>query len=106
MAVPRVHLPHRPCKPGVVMTPFVSTFGTRSGCDLLIQSSLGASVQGRVVGRAVLPAAPHDPHPGPCQDAHRVGMVLARGPRPVIDLSGPWAGQATVRGEGCQRYSE
>jgi hypothetical protein len=51
------------------MTPFVSTSGPDSGSDLLIQALSGTSMQGGIVGRSVLPATPHDPNPGPREDA-------------------------------------
>src|SRR5947207_7947256 len=88
------------------MTPLVSTYESNSGRDLWFDALTGAAVQGGVVGCAVLPASPHDPHPGSGQDAGGMRVVLARGPRPVVDVSGPGTGKTTVRGEGCDGHAQ
>src|SRR5215216_6194448 len=44
------------------------------------------AVPGGVVDRVVVPAGPHDPQPGPSEDADGVGMVLAAAAGVGVDL--------------------
>src|SRR2546423_15673704 len=88
------------------MTPLVSTSRSKSGRGLLVEVLAGAAVQVRVVGCAVLPAAPDDPHPGAGEDAGGVLVVLAGGSCPVVDISGPGAGGTGGRGAGRDRHAQ
>ena len=63
-------------------------------------------MQGGIVDSAVLPAAPHDPDSGADEDAGGVGMVFGRGSCSVVDVDGPGAGEAAVRGEGREGHPE
>ncbi len=72
-----------------------------SSCSLLIllEQGLEPSVAGGVVGDAVLPAVPDHEEPGAGEDADGVGVVVAAGAGPVVDVGGPGAGLAGVAGE-------
>jgi hypothetical protein len=66
---------------------------------ILVEEGLEGTVGGRVVGDAVLPAAPDDVYPGAGQDAHGVRVVAATGDGPVVQVGGLGAGTAGVAGE-------
>src|SRR5690348_9279234 len=64
------------------------------------------AVASGVIGDPVPPAAPEDPNPGPSQGADRVGVILASGAGPRVDLSCPGvpvAGGVGERGDGVSQ---
>ena len=54
---------------------------------------------GRVVGDAVLPAAPDDVQPGAGEDADGVGVVVAAVAGTLVEVGGPGVGVVGVAGE-------
>ena len=73
---------------------------------LLVQDVPQGVVLGRVVGGAVLPAAPDHVEPGAGQDADGVGVVFAAGAGVVVDGRGPGAGVPGVAGEVADGVAE
>ena len=76
------------------------------GCQVALSESTGCAVPTRVVRNLIDPAAPDDPDPGAGEDSDRVGMVVATGSGPSVDVGGPRARMAGVVGEGRERVSE
>lgn len=73
---------------------------------LILEYGLERAVFGGVVGRVVVPTAPDDVCPGAGQDADGVGVVVAAGDGPVVEVFGPGVGVAGVAGEVAQRVAE
>src|SRR6516165_8789965 len=91
------------------MTPSVSTLCSQPLLLVVVGEASEANsggVVGGVVGLAIRPAAPDDADPGPCQDAHRVGVVAASGDGALVDVGGPRAGVAGVVREAGDRFAE
>lgn len=88
------------------MTPAVSTLGRDEQPILVLVDASGRAVTGRVVGRAVLPAAEDHPDPGAGQDAHGAWVVGAATDGIGVDPGGPRAGVAAVVGERCEGVAE
>src|SRR5258705_1881339 len=81
-----------------------------SGSEHIVLSGLSeayrVAVLCRVVGDAVVPAAPDDADPGAGQYAYGVGMVVAASAGVGVDLGRPWVGVAAVVGECGDRDAE
>ena len=57
-----------------------------------VEDRLQGAVFGGVVGNVVLPAAPADVEPGAGEDADGVGVVVAAGSGPLVEVRGPGVG--------------
>ena len=70
------------------------------------EQALECPVSGGVVGGVVVPAVPDDVEPGAGEDADGVGVVVAAGAGPVVEVGGPGAGVAGVAGEVADGVAE
>ena len=70
------------------------------------EHALQGVVACRVVGHAVLPAAPDDVGPGPGEDAHGMGMALATLTGPAVEVGGPGVRPAAVLREVDERLAQ
>jgi hypothetical protein len=71
-----------------------------------VDEALEAAVEGGVVGRVVLPAAPDDVGAAAGEDAFGVGMAVAGGAQLPVALLGPGVASPAVAGEVAQSVAQ
>src|SRR5439155_7152097 len=71
-----------------------------------LKERLEGAMLGRVVGRAVLPAAPDDEEPCAGEDADRVRMVVAASDGVAVEVGSPGVSASGVTGEVADGIAE
>src|SRR5579884_1830399 len=80
--------------------------GPRGGRDRDCAVLLQGAMAGRVVGDAVLPAAPHDSAPGAAEGAGGARVVVSAGDRAGVVVGGPGVPVAGRVGQRAERVAQ